>query len=136
MKLLYSDKKTGMTSSVELDSDKAALLLNMRIGSELDGTAFGLTGYKLKITGGSDSSGFPMDSSISGQAKVRAMREKSRKGGEKGTRRMVTLRGNTITSDTKQVSAIITEYGSKPIEEIFPKKAGAPEQEGAGEKAE
>jgi small subunit ribosomal protein S6e len=132
MKLLYSDLKTGKTSSVELDSEKALLLLNLKIGSEIDGTAFGLTGYKLKITGGSDSSGFALDRSISGQAKIRAMRSRNMKGKEKGVHKMVTLRGNMITNDTKQVSTIITEYGSKPLDEIFPKK----EKETEAKKAE
>ncbi len=120
MKLLYSDKKTGMTASVELDEERAALLLNRKIGSEVDGSAFGLTGYTLKITGGSDSSGFPLERSVSVQGKVRTMRVQHRKRGAAVRRMMV--RGNVITSDVKQVSTIITAYGSKPIEDIFPKK--------------
>ncbi len=129
MKLLYSDKKTGMTASVELDEERAAMLLNRKIGSEIDGSAFGLTGYTLKITGGSDSSGFPLEKSIAMQGKTRTMRVQHRKRGAAIRRMMV--RGNVITSDVKQVSAVITQYGSKPLEEVFPnaKKGGKAEQE-------
>lgn len=133
MKLLYSDKKTGMTASMELDEERAAVLLNSRIGGEVDGGAFGLSGYTLKITGGSDSSGFPLDRSVSMQGKTRVMRVQHRKRGAAVRRMMV--RGNLITNDVKQVSAVITQYGSKPIEEVFPnaKKGRDP---GVGGKAE
>ncbi len=125
MKLLYSDKKTGLTASMELDQEKALLFVNRKIGSDVDGTAIGLSGYKLKITGGSDSSGFALDPSIAGQGKVRTMRDRKRKG--KSMRIKVMVRGNTITAETKQVSVEIVEYGSKPVEELFPKKAKAEE---------
>lgn len=122
MKFIYSDKKTGLTGSIELDEEKSLLLLNSSIGSEIDGTPFGLTGYKLKITGGSDSSGFPLEPSIKAQGKIKAIRPRSRKGKAKNVNMRVTVRGNIIAQDTKQVSATITEYGSRPLEELFPKK--------------
>lgn len=131
MKLLYSDKKTGLTATMELDEEKAAVLLNRKIGSEIDGSVFGLAGYTLKITGGSDSSGFPLDRSIAQQGKLRVMRTQRRKGREPARRRLM-VRGNAITADTKQVSAIITQYGSRPLEELFPKKA-AESKEGKAE---
>ncbi len=131
MKLLYSDKRTGMTASIELDSDMASLLLNRKIGSEIDASPFGLTGYTLKITGGSDSSGFPLDRSIAMQGKVKVVKMQHRKRGSAARR--VVVRGNAITADVKQVSAVITAYGSKPLEGIFPKKA-APKE--AGEKVQ
>jgi len=124
VKLLYSDKKSGLTATMELDEEKSALLLNRKIGSELEGSLFGLTGYTLKITGGSDSSGFPLDRSIAQQGKLRVLRVQRRKGREPARRRLM-VRGNLIGADTKQVSAVITAYGSRPLEEIFPKKAAA-----------
>ena len=122
MKFIYSDKKTGLTGSIELDEEKSLLLLNRSIGSEIDGTPLGLTGCKLKITGGSDSSGFAMESSIQAQGKIKVLRPRSRKGKAKNTNMRVTVRGNVISQDMKQVSAVILEYGSRPMEELFPKK--------------
>lgn len=121
MRLLYSDTKTGLTASMELDEDKGAMLLNRKIGDEIEGSTFGMTGYKLRITGGSDTSGFPLDRSIAQQGKIRVMRVQYRKKREPA-RRMMTVRGNLIGQDTRQVSAIITEYGSKPVGELFPKR--------------
>ena len=118
MKFLYSDKKSGLTATMDLDDEKASLLLNKKIGDEIDGTALGLTGYKLKITGGTDSSGFPLEASISGQIKTKVIRERLNKNKERINKR-ITVRGNVISSDVKQVSASIIEYGSKPVEELF-----------------
>lgn len=128
MKFLYSDKKTGKTASVELSVDQVTYLLNRKLGSEIDGTALGFSGYKFKITGGSDSSGFGMDRSISEQLKIRVMRKQKRKG-QKRVLRRITVRGNTISTETNQVSASIIEYGSKPLEEMFPKKEKKVEEE-------
>ena len=63
---MYSDPKTGLTAQMELDEAQSAQLLNRRIGDVVEGAPFGLSGYKLKIKGGSDSSGFPLDRSIQG----------------------------------------------------------------------
>ncbi len=79
MKFLYSDKKTGKTAGMDLDAEKASYLYSKKIGDEIDGTILGLTGYKLKITGGSDSSGFALEPSIGGQLKIRVMRQRSKK---------------------------------------------------------
>jgi small subunit ribosomal protein S6e len=106
---------------MDLNDEMISLLLNKKIGDEIDGTALGLTGYKLKITGGTDSSGFPLEASISGQIKTKVIRERLNKNKEKINKR-ITVRGNVISSDVKQVSALITEYGSKPIEELFTAK--------------
>jgi len=121
LKFLYSDKKSGLTATMDLNDEMISLLLNKKIGDEIDGTALGLTGYKLKITGGTDSSGFPLEASISGQIKTKVIRERLNKNKEKINKR-ITVRGNVISSDVKQVSALITEYGSKPIEELFTAK--------------
>ena len=122
MKLIYSDPKTGLSASMELDDDRKAALLNRKIGDEIDASIFGLTGYKVRITGGSDSSGFPLEPSMQGQLKRKTLRERKKKSTGERVLKRVTVRGNMISSDTSQVSVAITEYGSKPVEEIFPKK--------------
>ncbi|EQD66126.1 Ribosomal protein S6e [mine drainage metagenome] len=127
MKLIYSDPKTGLSASMELDEDKKSALLNRKIGDEIDASVFGLTGYKVKITGGSDSSGFPLDRSMQGQLKRKTLRERKKKSTGERVYKRVTVRGNMISTDTNQVSVAIMEYGSKPIEEIFPKKESPPD---------
>jgi small subunit ribosomal protein S6e len=94
-----------------------------KIGESLEGSAFGLSGYKLKISGGSDSSGFPLDRSIQGTGKVKIMKLVGALRKEKGQYRRESVRGGIIAQDTAQVNMSILEYGEKPIDEIMPPKA-------------
>lgn len=88
-----------------LEEKRARSLIGLKIGDEIDAGLAGLKG-KLKITGGSDSSGFPMRPDIHGGAKVSVLLIgppgfRPRKNGE---RRRKTVRGNTITPDIVQVN--------------------------------
>ncbi|MCW6159590.1 MAG: hypothetical protein LVQ95_00670 [Candidatus Micrarchaeales archaeon] len=127
MKIVFSDPKLGRTAQMELAVDKATPLLNRKIGEMVDGSFMGLTGYKFKITGGSDKSGFPMDRSVEGTAKVKAMRMISKSGRQKGQYRRQSMRGNVVSADTEQVNMMVLEYGEKSPEELFPKKEKAKE---------
>lgn len=129
MKLVYSDPKTGKSAQMVLDADKAALLMNKRINETIDGSAFGLTGYKLKITGGSDNSGFAMERSISGAIKTKRLALVSKSGKLKGQYKRSTVRGNTVSNDTELVNAVIVEYGDKPVTELFPETGKKPKEE-------
>lgn len=124
MKLVFSDPKTGKTAQVEVPKDREGMLMGKMIGEEIEGTAGGLDGYKLKITGLSDSAGAPSRSEMEGTRKAKPLLSSGAgvKHPKKGfrTRRMV--RGNTVSNDTSQVNTIITAYGSKPVEELFKPK--------------
>jgi small subunit ribosomal protein S6e len=110
---------------MELKPEAAAPLLNRKIG---------LTGYKLKITGGSDRSGFPMQPSIEGTAKVRVLGVVAESGKMKGQKARKMQRGNMVTADTEQINTIIVEQGEKPLDELFPKKEKAEKKEEKAEK--
>ncbi len=129
MKIVYSDQKSGRTAQAELSSDMAAVVLNKRIGEEIDGAVIGLSGYTLKITGGSDKSGFPMHNSVQGTAKHSIMKKESDSGKNKGKYRRKTVTGSMISEEIEQVNAVITKYGDKPIDEVFPKKEKEKAQE-------
>ncbi|MCL4404478.1 MAG: 30S ribosomal protein S6e [Candidatus Marsarchaeota archaeon] len=129
MKIVYSDPKSGRTAQAELSSDMAAMVLNKRIGEELDGAVIGLSGYTLKITGGSDKSGFPMENSIQGTAKRSVMKRIADSGKDKGEYRRKTVTGSTISDSIEQINTVITKYGDKPIDEVFPKKEKAQEEQ-------
>jgi small subunit ribosomal protein S6e len=124
MKIVISDPKSGRSTSMEIKDEKTAALAIRKIGDLIDGGVFGMTGYKLKITGGSDSSGFPMDRSIQGTGKIRVLRLVSSSGKKKGQYARATVRGGIVTSDTAQINMKVMEYGEKSIDEIFgPAKA-------------
>ncbi len=123
MKIVYSDPKSGRSAQADLPKDKVGLVLNYKIGDTIDGGIIGLAGYKLKITGGSDNSGFPLHKSIQGTIKTHIFMRANKSGKSKGifTRNMV--RGNTINQDVEQINTVIVEYGSKDPSELFPKDA-------------
>ena len=132
MKIVYSDPKSGRSAQVELDKEKSALMLNYKIGDVIEGDLVGIHGCKLKITGGSDSSGFPMDRSIQGTIKTTVMKPVSESGRLKGIVRRKTVRGGMISQDVELVNTVIVEHGSRELDELFPKK----EKKEKGEAAE
>ena len=106
---------------VEVDAAQSKKLNGLTIGDEKDASLVGLDGYKLKITGGSDKNGFPMKKDVSGQRKIRSLLS----GGlgfeprRDGQRRRKTIRGNTVSDNIVQINTIVTEKGSKSIDELL-----------------
>lgn len=106
---------------VEVDAAQSKKLNGLTIGDEIDASLVGLDGYKLKITGGSDKNGFPMKKDVSGQRKIRSLLS----GGlgfepiRDGQRRRKTIRGNTVSDNIVQINTIVTEKGSKSIDELL-----------------
>ena len=82
-----------------------------KTGEELDGTPLKLSGFTLKITGGSDKDGFPMRPNIHGGIRIGAILS----GGvgfhatRKGDRKRKTLRGNIITDSIVQINMKVTD---------------------------
>jgi small subunit ribosomal protein S6e len=119
MKIVVSDPKSGRSKGMELSSDAAVALVGRKIGDEIEGSAFGLSGYKLKIKGGSDTSGFPLNRSIQGTGKVKILKLVADSGKEKGQYKRESVRGGIIAADTAQVNLAILEYGEKSVDEIM-----------------
>ncbi|MEM0506041.1 MAG: 30S ribosomal protein S6e [Thermosphaera sp.] len=94
---------------VRVNDERTASLIGLKIGDEFDGTLLGLRNVKLRITGGSDISGFPMRPDIPGPVKKRALLSgppgfyPSRS----GERRRKMVRGNTVAPDTVQINTVI-----------------------------
>ncbi len=127
MKIVFSDKKTGKTAQSEIPKDSEAAYLGKKIGEVVDGTAAGLPGFKLKVTGLSDNAGSPSRREIEGTRKARPLLSYGvgMKVREKGHRSRRLVRGNTISTDTAQINTVIEEYGAMGTEELFKPKAKA-----------
>jgi len=123
-KVIVSDPETGKSSVVDLEENRAAPLIGRKIGETMDGTALGLSGHKVVITGGSDKSGFPMRPDIHGGVKSKFLLGQGVgfKPPQNGIRRRKTVRGNIITEDTAQINVKIVEKPEKKVKEK-PKKA-------------
>ena len=127
MKLVVSDKKTGKSYPIEVADDKKSLFIGKKIGDKFPGDEFGLFGYTLELTGGSDLSGIPMRPDISGSRKAKILLS----GGagfhptRKGERRKKMVRGSHYTADNAQANAVISTYGQSAPDQLIklPEKA-------------
>ena len=70
IKCVINDTKSGKSYSKSLDHSS---LNGRKINDTIPGNLFGLTGYELKITGGSDSAGFPMRPELPTQRRKRLL---------------------------------------------------------------
>ena len=132
LKLVIGDK--GKAYKLEIDTDK---LSGKRIGEIVKGDEISgdLHGYEIEITGGSDSSGFPMKKDVEGIGLKRVLLKegwgmhkvprgvkKKNKRTPKGIRLRKTVRGNTVSDKTIQVNMKVVKEGSKKMEEIYKKE--------------
>jgi small subunit ribosomal protein S6e len=113
--ILNVSRKDGKSYRIEIDGNA---LIGKKINEVINGDVIGLYGYEFLITGGSDTSGFPMRKEIEGSRKIRILVESKK---DKIKRRK-TVRGNTISIDTAQVNAIVIKEGKEPLEKFAKKK--------------
>lgn len=115
-KVVVSDKEE--TYQIETEE---TIFNGKKIGDDVDGSAIGLDGYNLKITGGSDKNGFAMRKDISGPRRIKTLVSggvgyKPERAGEK---RRKTMRGNTISDDIVQINTVVLSRGSKSLSDIL-----------------
>jgi len=114
-KIIASDPETGKSKVLEVDGARAVPLVGRKLGEVIDGAAVGMSGHKLRITGGADKDGFPMRPNVHGGVRISVMLSegvgfRSNKAGE---RRRKTLRGNVITEEIVQINMKIVEKPKK-----------------------
>ena len=123
-KINISEPETKKSYQLEVDQSKTATLIGKKIGEELSGDVIGLSGYSLKITGGTDKDGFFMHPSVEGMGRRRVLLS-GPPGFHpkfKGERKRKTVRGNILSADIVQINVKVTKKGEKPLEEIVPVK--------------
>lgn len=114
-KIIVSDPETGKSQAVEVEGTRAVPLIGRRLGEVIEGTAVGMSGYKLRISGGSDKDGFPMRPNIHGGVRVSVILSEGTgfHPSRAGERQRKTLRGNVITEDIVQVNMKVVEKPKK-----------------------
>jgi small subunit ribosomal protein S6e len=132
-KAVIADPQTGKCYQNTIAGHHANSLIGKKIGDEFDGIFVSLPGYKLVVTGGTDHAGFTMRRDIEGgrlkrilTAESTGYRSKSRHKNihkkavhEKGLRKRIVVRGNTITPEITQINMKISSHGSKPIDDLL-----------------
>ncbi|RXA19473.1 30S ribosomal protein S6e [Methanosarcina sp. MSH10X1] len=126
-KVVVSDPKEGRAYQVDVKDPETNALIGKSIGDVVDGAVFGLTGYKVKITGGCDGSGFVMKPDLPGPRRQRILLAVGVGYTPKlpGQRRRKMMRGKEIAHDIVQINAKVVEYGSKSIRALLGLEAAA-----------
>lgn len=109
--LIISDPETGTSQKVELEDARMAPIMGRRIGEVIDGTVADLAGHKIQLTGGTDKDGIPMRPDVHGGVKARIVLSGGvgYKPKNKGERKRVVVRGNTVSADTTFLNFKIVE---------------------------
>ncbi|MBU1975809.1 MAG: 30S ribosomal protein S6e [Nanoarchaeota archaeon] len=117
-KINISDPKNGKTHKKVLNDADCKPLIGKKIGDTIKGETLGFAGYEFKISGGSDSCGFPMRWDVSGTMRKRILittgvgiRSK-----RKGMRKRKTVAANQIYAKTAQINLTVTKAGKGPID--------------------
>jgi small subunit ribosomal protein S6e len=114
-KLVISDIN-GKSITQELKDRTAQPLLGSKIGDIIDSSVIGVSGGRMKITGGSDKSGTPMRPDVHGGVKkyVLLSRGVGMKNKEKGNRIRKLVRGKMITEEIYLLNCLLVE-GILPV---------------------
>ncbi|MCH7660897.1 MAG: 30S ribosomal protein S6e [Euryarchaeota archaeon] len=124
-KVVVGDPETGATYQRDVDGQDANRFLGIDIGEEVDGSAVGLSGYSLTLTGGSDNAGRPLRSDISGPnlKQVLLTGGTGYKPKRDGERKRVTVRGREVSEEVVQINAKISSRGDESVEDLFSESA-------------
>lgn len=116
-----ADPESGNTYQIDVSDQDANRFIGRELGDEVDGSAVGLDGYTLELTGGSDNAGRPMRSDVRGAN----LKEVLLEGGtgynpsRDGERKRVTVRGREVSDATRQINARIAARGSESVEDLL-----------------
>ena len=119
--VVVGDPESGHSYQLDVEGQDGNRFLGRSIGDVVDGSAVGLPGYELEITGGSDDAGRPMRGDVRGPA----LREVLLTGGtgyrpqRDGERRRITVRGAEVSEETVQINATIATRGDEPVEDLL-----------------
>ena len=120
--VVVGDPDSGQAHAFEIDGQDANRFMGRELGDEVDGTAVGLDGYTLEITGGSDAAGRPLRADVSGPNLSEVLVDERSTGyrpEREGERRRVTVRGREVGEEVAQINARIVERGDRSIEDLL-----------------
>ena len=119
--VVVADPDEGAAHQRAVDGQDANRFIGRSIGDEVDGSAVGLDGYTVEITGGSDTAGRPMREDVAGSALTSILVD----GGtgfeptREGERKRITVRGREVGDETRQINATIAERGEGAVADLL-----------------
>merc|ERR1711865_1090058 len=121
MKLNIACPETGAQKSIDIDDDKKLLpFFDKRVSQEVMGDSLGdeFTGYRFRITGGSDKQGFPMMQGILTPERVRLLLTKGSKCYRQrrtGERKRKSVRGCIVNQDLSVLNLVVIKRGATDV---------------------
>lgn len=111
--------KDGKSYQREVKEQAAKQFIGKVIGDTVKGETIDLPGYEMKITGAADTCGFPQRADVPGVGRKKVLEVKGIgvKKKSHGQRQRKTVRGNTISSFTAQISMKVLKEGKTPLGE-------------------
>ncbi len=118
--VVVADPDSGATYQTEVSGQDANRFLGRDLGDEVDGSAVGLDGFTLELTGGSDAAGRPMRADVSGPnlKEILSTGGVGHKATRDGERKRITVRGRQISDETVQINAKVAS-GSGDVAAAF-----------------
>jgi len=116
--VVVGDPDSGDSYQFDVDGQAANRFIGKELGEEVDGSAVGLDGYTLRLTGGSDDAGRPMREDVSGSGLTEVMlagRSTGYHPERDGERKRVTVRGREVSDSVVQINATVAAAGDQSI---------------------
>jgi small subunit ribosomal protein S6e len=118
--VVVADPDSGATYQTEVSGQDANRFLGRDLGDEVDGSAVGLDGFTLELTGGSDAAGRPMRADVNGPdlKEILSTGGVGHKASRDGERKRITVRGRQVSDETVQINAKVVS-GSGDVAAAF-----------------
>lgn len=123
-RILIGDPKSGKTFQKVLSIEESRGLFGKKVGDHFRGESLGLTGYELKITGGTDKDGFAMRPEVEGSARKKILLASGPgfRPKRKGLRKRKMIRGKIVGPDIAQLNTKVVKHGSADLVKLFGKQ--------------
>ncbi|MGM0606032.1 MAG: 30S ribosomal protein S6e [Halobacteriota archaeon] len=133
-KVVVADPETGEAFQREVDGQDANRFLGRRLGDEVDGSAVGLEGFTLELTGASDVSGRPLRADVPGPDLKELLLTDGvgYKPSREGERKRITVRGSEISAAVAQINAAVVD-GEGSVADALDEGEGDGEDDGSDE---
>jgi len=119
-KVVVSDAKTGKSYQLTVKEDDFKKVRGSKIDDTIEGGVFGLSGYKLQITGGTDKAGFALKRGVHGSKATRILMDSGVGYSPKEKVRVrKRVHGEVVDIDVSQLNTKVVSYGSKSIEDAL-----------------
>lgn len=120
--VVVGDPETGDSYQFDVEDQDANRFTGRELGDEIDGSAVGLDGYTIELTGGSDNAGRPMRRDVPGSSLRDVLLVGETTGYQPtrdGERKRVSVRGREISDSIAQINAKVAERGSQSIDSLL-----------------